>query len=94
MAGVASHSHHEDESPLDEQERLFLEARVDDAIAPYLGSLPAADLAWMRAQILESVRSDPSMRELARAAAPRNVDSSGMLVRRAGSTQDDDDELS
>lgn len=82
-ASEAAANMNEEPSALEEQERAFLEAYVDAAVEPYRDQLPAADLAWMREQIVASVYTDPELLALARAAAPRSVDSSAEILRRA-----------
>jgi hypothetical protein len=66
---------------LEDAERTFLEAEIDHALDPYRSQLPAAELAWMRAQLLAEAENDRNVSELARAAFPREVDQSGEIVR-------------
>jgi hypothetical protein len=81
-ASEAAANMNEEPSALEEQERAFLDAYVDAAVEPYRDQLPPADLAWMREQILAAVYTDPELLALARAAAPRSVDSSAEILRR------------
>ena len=57
--------------------RAFLEAEVDAALAPYRGSMPADQLAWIREQLLEGAVDEGGLAALLRAALPRAVDDSG-----------------
>lgn len=57
--------------------RLFLESQVDAALEPYRGSVPEADLAWIRERLLESAADEDGLAALVRAAFPRDVDRSG-----------------
>ncbi|MBL8739778.1 MAG: hypothetical protein JNK04_01755 [Myxococcales bacterium] len=66
---------------LEDAERTFLEAEIDVALEPYRSTLPASELAWMRAQLLAEAENDRNVAELARAAFPREVDYSGEIVR-------------
>jgi hypothetical protein len=58
----------------------WIRAQVDAAVAPYEGRLPAADLAWMREQLAETLAADPRAAGLLRRAHPRAVDESGEVV--------------
>ena len=81
--------------PLD---KAWLETQLDEAIAPYVGKLSSDDLAWMREQLLDRLRSDGSLGLLAHRAQPRTVDESGEIfysadssdVEALGSTFEDD----
>lgn len=53
----------------------WVAARVEAAIAPYIGRLAESDLAWMRDQMAEVVASEPSVVKLVRRARP--IDKSG-----------------
>lgn len=61
----------------------WLAARIDAAVAPYVGRLPASEIAWMREQLAETLASDPKAEKLARRARPVEVDESGEVVRGA-----------
>jgi hypothetical protein len=57
--------------------RVFLETQVDAALAPFRGTMPDADLAWIRERMLESAAEEGDLASLVRAAFPRDVDGSG-----------------
>ena len=62
----------------------WLATLVDEALAPYRGVLPAAELAWMRSMLAERIVSDPDVGDLVRAGRPRlDIDTSGRIPREA-----------
>ena len=61
----------------------WIAAQVDAAIAPYLGRLPASEVAWMRDQLAETMSSDERTAKLARRARPTVVAKSGEVLRGA-----------
>ncbi|WP_437579144.1 hypothetical protein [Sorangium sp. So ce887] len=63
-----------DVSPLDDP---WIAAQVDAAVAPYVGRLPAQEVAWMREQLAEVLLHDEEAIRLLRRAQPREVDESG-----------------
>ncbi|WP_437488329.1 hypothetical protein WME75_08530 [Sorangium sp. So ce1014] len=63
-----------DASPLDDP---WIAAQVDAAVAPYVGRLPAEEVAWMREQLAEVLLHDEEAIRLLRRAQPREVDESG-----------------
>ncbi len=60
-------------------DEAWLESQVKEALAPYADKLGAADLAWMREQLLDRLRTDRSLALLAHRAQPRTVDESGEI---------------
>ena len=58
-----------------------LDAALEQALAPWIGKLPPAELAWMRAELERTAREHEGMRRLVEAATPRDVDRSGEVVR-------------
>jgi hypothetical protein len=62
--------------PTDE---AWLAKQVDAALAPYVGKLAEADLAWMREQLTDRLRTDRDLALLAHRAEPRTVDESGEI---------------
>jgi len=46
----------------------YLEARVDEAIAPLLAKLPVDRIAWLRGMLREQLVADPVLRERVRQA--------------------------
>jgi hypothetical protein len=61
----------------------WVAAQVDAAVAPYVGRLPAREVAWMREQLAETLDSDERASRLLHRARPMTVQQSGE-VRRAG----------
>ena len=61
----------------------WVAAQVDAAVAPYIGRLPAGEVAWMRDQLAETLSTDDRAAKLLRRAKPMVVDRSGE-VRRGG----------
>jgi hypothetical protein len=61
----------------------WIAAKVDAAVAPYAGRLPAEDLAWMRDQLAETLASNGRASRLLRRARPATLLESGE-VRREG----------
>jgi hypothetical protein len=51
--------------------------QIDEIVAPYVGRLPAGDLAWLREQLVETLAADDRAAALLKAARPRHVDESG-----------------
>ena len=49
-------------------------------MAPYVGRLPARDVAWMREQLAETLASDDTAATLLQGARPREVDESGEVA--------------
>ena len=61
----------------------WIAAQVDAAVAPYLGRLPASEVAWMRDQLAETLSSDERASRLVRRARPTVVAGSGEVRRGA-----------
>jgi hypothetical protein len=61
----------------------FVAAQIDAAVAPYVGRLSDAEVAWMRDQMAETLASSERGARLLRRARPMTVDESGE-VRRDG----------
>jgi hypothetical protein len=61
----------------------WIAARVDEAVRPYVGRLPAGELAWMREQLAEILASEPEAADLVRRAHPRVADTSGEVPQGA-----------
>jgi hypothetical protein len=57
----------------------WVAARIDEAVAPYVGRLPAAEIAWMRDQLAETLASDPAAAKLLHRARPPVIDESGKV---------------
>lgn len=55
----------------------WIEAQIDAAVAPYVGRLPAAEIAWMRDRLAEALMTERRGQELVRRARPRVVERSG-----------------
>ncbi|WP_437280667.1 hypothetical protein WME90_08925 [Sorangium sp. So ce375] len=55
----------------------WIAAQIDAAVAPYVGRLPAHEIAWMREQLAEVLQHDEEAGRLLRRAHPREVDESG-----------------
>jgi hypothetical protein len=62
----------------------WIAARVDAAVAPYVGRLSAGEIAWMREQLAETLSADPAAAKLLHRAKPAEIDESGEVRR--GST--------
>lgn len=58
----------------------WIAAQIDEAVAPYRGRLPEAELAWMRDQLAEVLASDEAAARVLRRAHPRPVDASGVVA--------------
>ena len=58
----------------------WIATQVEAAVAPYVGRLPASEIAWMRERLAETLDSDPRAAELLRRAHPREVDESGDIA--------------
>jgi hypothetical protein len=67
----------------------WIAAQVDAAVAPYVGRLPAAEVAWMRDQLAETLGSDPRAQKLLRRARPPTVDRSGEVRREPAVVRDE-----
>ena len=63
-------------SPLEDP---WVAAQVEAAIAPYAAALGPSALAFMRAQLAETLASDPRARRLMRRAMPLDVDATAEL---------------
>jgi hypothetical protein len=61
----------------------WIAARIDAAVAPYVGRLSAGEIAWMRDQLAETLVADEHAARLAHRARPAQVERSGE-VRRDG----------
>jgi len=61
----------------------WIAARVEEAVQPYVGRLPAAQLAWMREQLAEILAAEPEAADLLRRAHPRVADTSGEVPQGA-----------
>lgn len=61
-------------------EDLWMIEQVEAALAPYVDKLPAEDLAWMRQQLLETLRDSDHGRRLVRRARPVEVEHSGEIA--------------
>jgi hypothetical protein len=59
----------------------WIAARVDAAVAPYVGRLPASEVSWMRDQLAEVLASDDKAAKLLHRARPTVVAQSGEVVR-------------
>jgi hypothetical protein len=55
----------------------WIAAQIDAAVAPYVGRLPAHEVAWMREQLVEVLLYDEEAIRLLRRAHPREVNESG-----------------
>lgn len=55
----------------------WIAAQIDEIVAPYVGRLPAADVAWLREQLVETLAADDRAATLLKAARPRYVEESG-----------------
>jgi hypothetical protein len=61
----------------------WISAQVDAAVAPYVGRLPAREVAWMRDQLAETLASDPRAAKLLHRSRPTIVEESGEVRRGA-----------
>ena len=59
----------------------FIAQLIDEAVKPYLDSLDAQEIMWMRERLVEQLRHDPALTDVLDAAYPRDVDSSGERVK-------------
>jgi hypothetical protein len=59
----------------------WVAAQVDAAVAPYVGRLPAREVAWMREQLAETLASNDKAAKLLRRAKPAVVEQSGEVRR-------------
>ena len=58
----------------------WIAAQIDEVVAPYVGRLPARDIAWIRDQLAETLIADEHAARLLKAAHPHNnVDESGEI---------------
>ena len=57
----------------------WIAAQIDEVVAPYIGRLPAREVAWIREQLLHTLASDETAALLLKGARPREVDQSGEL---------------
>ncbi len=57
----------------------WIQAQLDAAVAPYVGRLPAEEIAWMRERLSEALATERRGTELVRRAKPRHVEKSGEL---------------
>jgi len=64
----------------------WVAARIEVAVAPYVGRLTPREVAWMREQLAETLASDEHAALLARRARPVTVEESGEVLRGAGGT--------
>ena len=55
----------------------WIAARIDEAVAPYVGVLPPDEVAWMREQLAETLATDEHAAQILQGARPREVDRSG-----------------
>jgi hypothetical protein len=55
----------------------WIAAQIDEIVAPYVGRLPAVDVAWLREQLAETLAADDRVATLLKAARPRHVEESG-----------------
>jgi len=51
----------------------YLDARVDEAIAPLAGKLPAERIAWLRQMLRDQLLNDPVLSERVRQATGRDA---------------------
>lgn len=58
----------------------WVAAEIEAAVAPFVGRLPASEVAWMREQLAEVLASDEAAARLLRGAHPRAGDASGEVV--------------
>jgi hypothetical protein len=61
----------------------WVRARIDEAVAPYVGRLSAGEIAWMREQLAETLASDDTAAKLLHRARPTVVEESGEMRRGA-----------
>lgn len=58
----------------------WIQAQIDAALAPYVGRLPAEDVAWMREQLVATLVHERHAQELMSRARPRVVEQSGEVL--------------
>ncbi len=58
----------------------WITAQIDEVVAPYVGRLPARDVAWMREQLAITLTSDEAAAALLKGARPRLVEQSGEVA--------------
>ena len=73
-------------SPLEDP---WIAARIEAAVAPYVGRVSAEELAWMKEQMAASLVEHEKAAKLLRRARPAVVDESGE-VRKDGAASDGD----
>lgn len=61
----------------------WVSAQIDAAVAPYVGRLPAGEVAWMREQLAETLASNAKAADLLHRAKPAVVEQSGEVRRQA-----------
>jgi len=61
----------------------WIAAQIDAAVAPYVGKLTPAEIAWMREQLAEALVGDERAARLLCRARPVHVDESGEVRRDA-----------
>ena len=66
----------------------WVAAQVDAAVAPYVGRLPAREVAWMRDQLAETLVIDDHAARLAHRARPVQVERSGEVRRGTAQPRD------
>ena len=59
----------------------WIAAQVDAAVAPYVGHVPAAEVAWMRDQLADTLASNERAAKLLHRARPTIVEESGEVRR-------------
>ncbi len=64
----------------------WVAAQIDAAVAPYVGRLPAREVAWMREQLAETLASNDKAANLLRRAKPAVVEQSGEVRRGTAAT--------
>lgn len=62
----------------------WVAAEVEAAVAPFVGRLSEAEVAWMRDELAETLASDEKALRLARRARPPAVEQSGEVRREPG----------
>ena len=61
----------------------WIAAQIEAAVAPYVGRLPADEVAWMREQLAETLATDDHAAEMLLRAKPAFVEQSGEVRRGA-----------
>jgi hypothetical protein len=70
-----------DPTDLDALATRTLEEALDEALEPFRGTMPEAELEWMREQLRAVATQSEAMSELVARAAPRDVEQSGEALR-------------